>query len=56
MGGAEIGPDEDAAASWELRCLLFTAEDGGRLADLGRAPPLGEQSQATVHLGGRHCG
>lgn len=54
MGGAGIGPDEGAAASWELRCLIFTTEDGGRLAGLGRAPPLGEQSRATVHLGGRH--
>lgn len=31
-------------------CVLFTAEDGGRLANLGRAPLLGEQSQATVDL------
>lgn len=37
-------------------CLFYTAEDGNRLANLGRASLLGEQSQATVYLGGTHCG
>jgi hypothetical protein len=34
--------------AYYIRCLLYTAHQGGRLDDLGRGSVGGEQFQATV--------